>query len=182
MSWTSTDAQNLEHHPILALITSAFWLPAGQPWLWAVVLAVVLAMVERRTGTLITIAIFASGHVLATLVTELPVIWAVSVQLLPQIDAQWLDIGVSYGFFTVVGALLTMVPRAARWWLTALVIAAILEMYLRSDPTTLGSEVTVAGHLASLVIGMFAWWPWLRRAGLIGSLRLPGAGLPDTGR
>ena len=53
--------------------------------------------------------------------------------------------------------------------------ATILAVYLGMDPTSTDAIVTVAGHVLSLYIGMLGWLPWLRRRGLVASLRLPTA-------
>lgn len=170
---SSTDAVNLQHHPIQALLLSALWLEDAHWLAYAAIFTAVLAPLERRIGTRWTILIFASGHVLASLATELPVLVAVRTHLLPIVDARLIDVGVSYGFFAVAGALLMLLPTPARWWVLGLLNATILAIYLGMDPTSTDAIVTVAGHVLSLYIGMLGWLPWLRRRGLVASLRLP---------
>jgi hypothetical protein len=173
LALSSTDVVNLQRHPIQALLLSALWL-SDQHWLiYALIFTAVIAPLERLIGTRWTILIFASGHVLATLATELPVLVAVHAHLLPWVDAHLLDVGVSYGFFAVAGALSVLLPTPARWWVLALLNASILAIYLGMDPASVEALVTVAGHILSLYIGMLGWLPWLRRRGLVGSLRVP---------
>lgn len=183
LAMSSTDAANLAHHPIRVLFLSALWL-ADAHWLgYAAIFTVALAPLERRVGALWAVLVFASGHVLATLATELPVLWAVHSRLLPEMDAHLLDVGVSYGFFATAGALLLMVPTPLRWWLLATLNCCIAAIYLGSGPTSTDAVVTVAGHALSLYIGMVGWSPWARRRGLVGSLRIPerlGAGNSTT--
>lgn len=173
LALSSTDAVNLQRHPLQVLLLSALWLQDAHWLVYALIFTVVIAPLERRIGSRWTILIFASGHVLATLATELPVLIAVHAHLLPRVDAHLLDVGVSYGFFAVAGALSVLLPTPVRWWVLGLLNACILAIYLSTDPTSTDATVTVAGHLLSLYIGMIGWLPWLRRRGLVGSLSVP---------
>jgi lipid-A-disaccharide synthase-like uncharacterized protein len=173
LAMSSTDAVNLEHHPVRVLILSAMWLSDAHWLVYAAIFTVVLAPLERRVGAKWTVLVFASGHVVASLATELPVLWAVRAHLLPTVDAHLLDVGVSYGFFAVAGAALLMLPTPGRWWVLGVLNACVLAIYLGSGPTTADAVVTVAGHALSLYIGMLGWLPWARRRGLVGSLRMP---------
>ncbi|HEX3591815.1 MAG TPA: rhomboid-like protein [Pseudonocardiaceae bacterium] len=173
LAMSSTDAVNLAHHPVRALFLSALWLQDAHWLAYAAIFTLVLAPLERRIGWRWTVGVFASGHVLASLATELPVLWAVRSHLLPTVDAHLLDVGVSYGFFATAGALTLMLATPPRWWVLALLNACILAIYLGTGPATTGAIVTVAGHTLSLYIGMLGWLPWAKRRGLIGSVRLP---------
>jgi hypothetical protein len=173
LALSSTDAVNLQRHPIQVLLLSALWLQDAHWLIYALIFTAVIAPLERRIGTRWTILIFASGHVLASLATELPVLIAVRAHLLPRVDAHLLDVGVSYGFFAVAGALSVLLPTPPRWWVLGLLNASIVAIYLSTDPTSTDATVTVAGHLLSLYIGMLGWLPWLRRRGLVGSLPPP---------
>ncbi|MCU1684767.1 MAG: hypothetical protein JWQ81_5506 [Amycolatopsis sp.] len=160
---SSTDAHNLWHRPLVALLGSAVWL-SGEEWVpYAVIFAVAIAPLERRLGGWRTAGIFFSGHVLATLVTEVPIMVAISVGLLPKADGRWLDIGVSYGFFTTAGALVFLLNR--RWRLPAMLLIElfIVAIYVSDDPASIESIVTVAGHAVAAHFGYFWWGPWLRR-------------------
>jgi lipid-A-disaccharide synthase-like uncharacterized protein len=173
LALSSTDAVNLERHPVQVLFLSALWLQDAHWLVYAAIFTVALAPLERRIGTKWTVLVFASGHVVATLATELPVLWAVRTHLLPVMDAHLLDVGVSYGFFATAGALALMLPTPVRWWVLGFLTTSILAIYVSSDPMSTDSIVTVSGHILSLYIGMFGWLPWLRRRDLVGSLRLP---------
>ena len=173
LAMSSTSAANLQHHPLQALFLSALWLQDAHWLAYAAIFTLVLAPLERRIGPGWTVLVFASGHVLATLATELPVLWAVRSHLLPTVDAHLLDVGVSYGFFATAGALTLMLRTPARWWVLGALNAGILAIYLSTGPTTTDAVVTVAGHTLALYIGMLGWLPWARRRRLIGSLRLP---------
>jgi hypothetical protein len=166
LSVSSTDAVNLWHRPLVALLASAIWL-SGATWLpYALIFALAVAPLERQLGGWRTAGIFFSGHVVATLASEVPVMVALKAGLLPRADAHLLDIGVSYGFFTTAGALVFLL--APRWRLAALVLmeAFILAIYLSYEPTSMDSIVTLAGHFTAAQFGLLVWGPWLRRQGV----------------
>jgi hypothetical protein len=168
LALSSTDAHNLWRRPLLALLTSALWLSGGI-WLpYVVIFGLAIAPLERRIGSLRTAGVFFSGHVLATLATELPVMWAIRAGMLPKSDGNWLDIGVSYGFFTTAGALVFLLPGRRRLWALLAVETFIAVIYLGDDPTTMGSVVTLLGHAIAAHLGLFFWGPWLRRRGHAG--------------
>jgi hypothetical protein len=160
---SSTDAHNLWRRPLFALLTSAFWL-SGEAWLpYAVIFTLAVAPLERRIGSWRTVGVFASGHVVATLATELPIMVAIHLGTLPRTDAHWLDIGVSYGFFTTAGALVFLLTGRARRWALLTMELFIVLFYLTDDPNTLETVVTLVGHTIAAHFGLFTWGPWLRR-------------------
>ncbi|MFD2422622.1 rhomboid-like protein [Amycolatopsis pigmentata] len=179
---SSTDADNLVHHPINSLISSALWLGSKDWLVYAVIFAVAVAPLERRIGSGWTFAIFASGHVLATLATEVPMIVALQAGLLPHEAGQWLDVGVSYGFFATAGAMAIVLVPKQRGWAVAAIDLFIAVIYVTDAPATLPAGLTFAGHLIAAHIGMLGWLTWLRRHGYAGTARIgrvreePGAG------
>lgn len=174
MALSSTDAHNLWHWPVMSLISSALWI-SGRGWIgYVLIFAIAVAPLERRIGAGWTFAVFASGHVLATLATEVPVMWALRAGLLPGTDAHWLDIGVSYGFFATAGALVTILTPKLRRWAVVAIDVCIVVIYLADEPGSLLSVVTLVGHLTAAHIGMLGWRNWLRDRGLAGSLRFAG--------
>ncbi|WP_188317086.1 rhomboid-like protein [Solihabitans fulvus] len=171
LAWSSTSAQNIAHHPGRSLVASALWL-ADPHWLaYAFLFAVALAPLERRVGSRWTFAIFASGHVVASLATELPVLWAVRQHLLPRSDGHLIDVGVSYGLFATAGALLCVLRGPWRWTALAAAELGIVLVYLADGPGGTDASVTALGHLLALHLGLLGWLPWLRRRGLVGTLR-----------
>lgn len=177
----STDAHNMWHRPVASLISSALWIDGGGWLAYVAIFALAVAPLERRIGAGWTFAVFASGHVLATLATELPVMIALRQGLLPWADAHWLDIGVSYGFFATAGAMAPILAGRARLAAVLLIEALILVIYLTDQPGSLLSIVTVAGHAIAAHIGMLGWLPWLRRRRLVGTLRFRRPRVPEPG-
>ncbi len=159
---SSTDAHNLWRRPLTSLLTSALWL-SDEGWLaYVVIFTITVAPLERRFGARRTALVFFSGHVLATLATELPVMALISSGMLPSSAGRWLDIGVSYGFFTTAGALVFLLR--GRWRITALVAleAFIALIWLTDDPIGLDSVVTLAGHAFAAHFGLLFWGRRLR--------------------
>ncbi|WP_200834524.1 rhomboid-like protein [Amycolatopsis alkalitolerans] len=171
LAGASTDAHNLWHRPVMSLISSALWIEDSGWLVYVLIFALAVAPLERRVGAGWTFAVFASGHVLATLATELPVMVALRQGWLPAADGRWLDIGVSYGFFATAGAMVPILAKRLRLVAVAVIEVLIVVIYLTDDPGSLLSIVTVAGHAIAAHIGMLGWWPWLRRRGLAGTLR-----------
>ncbi|WP_410562086.1 rhomboid-like protein [Amycolatopsis sp. cmx-4-61] len=167
---SSTDAHNLGRRPLTSLLSSAIWLP-GESWLpYALIFAVAVAPLERRFGARRTALVFFAGHIVATLVTELPVMALISAHVLPNSAGHWLDIGVSYGFFTTAGALVFLLPARARLAALAVTEAFIAAIWLSDDPASLDSVVTLLGHAFAAHFGLLVCGPWLRE-----SIRRPGA-------
>jgi hypothetical protein len=159
---SSTDAHNLWRRPLTSLFSSAIWLP-GENWIaYALIFAVAVAPLERRFGARRTALVFFSGHIVATLVTELPVMALISAQVLPGSAGHWLDIGVSYGFFTTAGALVFLLPGRARLLALAAMEAFIAAIWLSDEPVSLDSLVTLLGHAFAAHFGLLFCGPWLR--------------------
>jgi hypothetical protein len=148
LRWMSTNVHNLAHRPISSIVASAFYIDSRALAAWSIALAVVLVAVERRYGSLRAIAAFASGHVLATLATEGVVAIGVWRNTLPDADADWLDVGVSYGLASTLGVAIYLLP--ARWArLAGAAVGAGLIADLVLDP-----DMTPAGHCLAYGIGL----------------------------
>jgi hypothetical protein len=155
MLWASTDVDNMVSAPIRSLLASALiidgrWLPT------ALLIGAAAVPLERRIGSLRTMAVFASGHVLATVLTEGGIWVAVASGHYPDSDRVRLDVGTSYGMWAMIGAALFLLP--ARYRRRAVAVSAT---YLLA---VLGLERDMAsiGHVVSLSIGL-AWWPFMPR-------------------
>jgi hypothetical protein len=157
---SSTDVEHLSTHPLFVLVSSALWVDGIVDCVLAVlVLGIVATVLERRVGTRWVVAIFASGHVGATLLTEGSVAVGVHYGVLPATAASRLDVGVSYGVAAMLGAVAGLLPRPVRT-----IGVAGCWAYL-GWPIATGLDMTSWGHVIALGIGV-GWWPWLRRLDL----------------
>lgn len=150
LRWASTNLVNLSHHPVSALVASAFVSP-GSIWLDVVVLAVAGAVLERGTTTARTALVLIAGHVVASLLTEGAVRIAIAVHTDPSAAARQLDVGISYVMYTAVGAALRFLPARWRRFGVVLAIAYVGSALLREP------GMTTSGHLLSLGIGLVSW-------------------------
>ncbi|MEV8324827.1 rhomboid-like protein [Kitasatospora sp. NPDC056731] len=155
---SSSDGHNLLQHPLRALLLSGFWV-AGEVWmpyLWG--FAVTLAPLERRIGPARAAAVFAIGHVTATLLSQGVVITAVETGRMETAALDYLDIGVSYGVLTCLGAVAGLLP-----WRGRLVALGGAGLLIAEQILTERDLVTAVGHPAAVLTGV-ALWRWLRRA------------------
>jgi hypothetical protein len=160
LKFSSTDVDHLSKHPLLVLASSALWVDGVVDSLLAVlVLGIVATVLERRIGTRWVVAIFASGHVGATLVTEGSVAIGVHYGMLPATATSRLDVGVSYGLAAMLGASAGLLPRPVR------TIGVAGGWAYLGWPIASGLDMTSWGHIIALGIGV-SWWPWLRHRNL----------------
>lgn len=151
----STNIHELSQNPVRVLISSAFWIDGGE-WLpYAVLYTVFHAPAERRLGTLRWLTVAAASHVLATLVSEGVLAWAIRHGHAPGTAANTLDVGVSYALAGVVAVLTYYVPRPWRY----VYLFAVLVIY--GVPLVTGRTFTDIGHLTAVLIGL-ACYPLTR--------------------
>jgi len=157
LRFSSTDVDHLSKHPVFVLATSALWVDGVVDAVLAVlVLGIVATVLERRIGTRWVVAIFASGHVGATLLTEGSVAAGVHYGVLPATATSRLDVGVSYGLAAMLGAAAGLLPRPVR------TIGVAGGWAYLGWPIATGLDMTSWGHIIALGIGV-SWWPWLKR-------------------
>ncbi|MFD9726790.1 rhomboid-like protein [Streptomyces sp. NPDC059072] len=141
----STNVDNLAAGRWETLLTSALVVEEPMPLPYALLLVAVLGYAEYAYGAWWTAAVFLFGHAAATLL----VYGALRRTTDPQTRGA-LDVGTSYGFNAVLGALTSALPRGAvrttaRIGLLALAAAPVVKR---------GRTFTDAGHLAALGIGV----------------------------
>ncbi|MFG3223476.1 rhomboid-like protein [Kitasatospora sp. NPDC048194] len=155
---SSSDGHNLLQHPLRALALSGFWIAGDvwMPYLWG--FALTLAPLERRVGSARAAAVFAIGHVTATLLSQGVVIAAVETGRMAPGAMRDLDIGVSYGVLACLGAVSGLLPRPAR--VLALGGAGLM---IAQQIAAEKDVVTAVGHPAAVLAGV-ALWRWLRGA------------------
>ncbi|MEV4556033.1 rhomboid-like protein [Kitasatospora sp. NPDC049285] len=164
-SLSSTDAHNLLAHPMLSLVGSGLWVagPVWMPYFWAFLLTV--APLERRVGALRALGVFAAGHIVATLLSQGVVVAVVADGRAEPGLLDAMDIGVSYGVLTSLGALAGLLRPAGRGIALGAGLALIAHQ-VASDPDL----VTSVGHPAALAVGI-SLWPLLRGRGPRGPRR-----------
>jgi hypothetical protein len=159
LSDSSSDAANLLQRPEVALAASAMWMsePTAVWPAYLVVFLLTVAQLERRLGWLRTLAVFAAGHVAATLATEVPIALAVATGGLAPGALHRIDLGVSYGVLACLGALAALVPIRQQGRLVGVGIAAVLAASVFGD-----SSVAAIGHPLAYLVGVLLW-PTVRR-------------------
>jgi hypothetical protein len=146
----STNLDNLTDRPLQVLIASAFWTTGTAiPWQLLLRFTIIMAPVERRLGTRRTIGVFASGHVLATLLVAAGIEIGVQRGLLDLRLAHASDVGVSYGLYAIAGAMTWLLAPGRRRVLWVLALLAAISV-----ATVGGLTFTDAGHYLSLAIGL----------------------------
>jgi hypothetical protein len=158
----STNADNLAHHPVNALLGSAFVLdPVGDGVLSTgvslVAVALCLGALERETGPWRAVAVALAGHVGATLVTAL----VISSGVYPTDLTDVIDVGPGYVAFTAAGAVTALAPAVLRApWL------ALLVVYPLTSAEWFGvvPESAAAGNVVSVLFGLCAGAFAVRRA------------------
>ncbi|MEV4936716.1 rhomboid-like protein [Streptomyces zaomyceticus] len=152
----SSNLHQLSHHPVRALLASAFWIedPADL-LLYAVLFEVLHAPVERWLGTAKWLFTVGTAHIAATLISQQVVLVAIRLHDVPRSMAHVVDIGVSYGLAASAGILTYRLPRPWRWFYLAGVIAFFVV------PLAMDRTYTDLGHAISLAIGL-ACYPLTR--------------------
>lgn len=153
----STDVAHLRSSPLTVLAASA--LVSDQPWLsFLPLFCLSIAPLERRIGSARTAAVFATGHVTATLATELPLGAGISLGWVPASAANRLDVGASYGMYACTGALSVLLPPAWRRRALGAAAASTLVAALADTQDPVGS----IGHPVALAVGALCGWALIR--------------------
>ncbi|RKT56796.1 rhomboid-like protein [Saccharothrix australiensis] len=146
----STNTGNLAHHPVNALVGSAFVLDPGDGVVFTAVallgLAVCLGAFERVVGPWRAVGVALAGHVGATMAaTAVIALGAYPVDL-----SEVVDVGVGHVAFAAGGAVTVLVPVVLRGpWLAVLVgYPLLVAEWFGAVP-----EFDAVGHVAAAVIG-----------------------------
>ncbi|MER6981263.1 rhomboid-like protein [Streptomyces carpinensis] len=144
----STNIHELSDNPVRVLFASAMWIASGR-WLpYAVLYTVFHAQAERWLGTLRWLLVCVAAHVLATLISEGALLWAIQRGMVPGSAVNTLDVGVSYALAGVVGVLTYRIARPWRY----LYAAAVLAFF--GVPLLAGRTFTDLGHFTAVLIGL----------------------------
>ncbi|MFF2193237.1 rhomboid-like protein [Streptomyces sp. NPDC058157] len=141
----STNVDNLDRGRWETLLSSALVVEEPMPLPYALLLVAVLGYAEYAYGAWWTAAVFLFGHASATLL-----VYGVLRRTADRETRRAVDVGTSYGFNAVLGALTSALPRGAvRTTVRAGLLALAVRPVLRRERT-----FTDAGHLVALGLGM----------------------------
>ena len=144
----STNLDQLQHHPVKVLITSALWTETPSFLFWFLVFNLFHVPVERWLGTRRWLAVVAIAHIGATLVSEGTVLVLIHTGALPHRTAYALDIGVSYALAGSVGVLTWIFARPLRWYYLGATGAFFLLLLVGYW------DFTNLGHITAFLIGL----------------------------
>ncbi|MER7850253.1 rhomboid-like protein [Kitasatospora sp. NPDC096077] len=160
--YLSTNLDNLHDHPVRALVGSALLYDGtltdiastgfgGTLITLGLGIVVALSWAERRFGTPRAAAVFLAGHVGATLVTALVILFALHQGWYPEDVRAASDYGISYGAQAALAFATLALPRWARLPWGAFVFA----WPLAGDHEWPGPlpEFTTVGHLLAAALG-----------------------------
>lgn len=163
----STNLSNLPHTPVRSLVGSMLFFDgtltsiASQHFVGTLItlgigVGLCLAWLERRYGAMRAYAVFALGHVLATLITAQVIRVAIAHDWYPTSVRHAIDFGISYGAEAVLAAGALLLKR------TRLLAAAAVVAWpvLGGDWSGVLPDFTTVGHLTAAAVG-FACGAWL---------------------
>lgn len=145
----STNLENLDRHPIRALVGSAFFIDGSLP-LHVPFGFVPLAISESRLGSKRTVAIFAVGHIGATLITAATIRRGIATGYYDPSVAESQDVGISYGGLTVRFAAIGALNSATGIRVDIARAGALLAI---TQPWQLPRDFTATGHTVAAAIG-----------------------------
>jgi rhomboid family protein len=145
--WASTNVANLRHHPVSALVVSAF-LPSGWPFAWLAPIALTMFAANRAVGTAGLALICAAGHVIGTAVSEGIVAYRVDHGSLPPTWLHIFDVGPSYAVVSAIVLVVMFGTRIAR--VTALVVFVVLVFVSHLFAGLTSFQVAAVGHLTAI--------------------------------
>src|SRR5258708_15054585 len=130
--WASTNVASLQHHPVPALVLSAF-LPSGPPFAWLALIALTMFGANRAVGTARLALICAAGHLIGTGVSEGIVAYRVDYGSLPPAWSHIPDVSPSYPLVSAIVVAVLFVSSLPR--LPALAVFAILVFLIHILPS-----------------------------------------------
>jgi hypothetical protein len=164
-AWSSTNVENLAHHPLGALATSPFFLGPGEVptpgtvVIVAIGIGVALWWLEARRGPATAVTAFLGGHLGATAGTAPVIVALVRAGRYPVAVLSAVDVGISYGAQAATAAAVVLLPR---WWSLAGALVVVAWPLLDADWYGAFPDFTTVGHLVAAGLG-FAVGPVARR-------------------
>jgi Rhomboid-like protein len=155
---SSTNLANMSTHPFAVLFLSALVVSPAAGLVLLVPVVIAYGEIQRWVGVGSTVLIVVFGHVGATLVVMMLEITALRDHLVRLNIAVRPDVGVSYGMFAALGALLFLVPLPWRWAYGLGCLAVVVGLLI------VVLDFTNLGHASAWLIGLALSW-LLRSAG-----------------
>lgn len=151
----STNLQHLTSNPARVMVRSAFFVSQSELLVWGGLFLVFLAPAERWLGTARALAVFAMGHVIATLGAALDV-W-VHIRFFHGPASLWnvQDTGASYGFMALAG----IMAYRLRGWNRGVLLAVLAGVVAYGAWE--GTGFTARGHAIAVLVGL-ALYPMTR--------------------
>jgi hypothetical protein len=146
--WASTNVANLRHHPVPALVVSAF-LPSGWPFAWLVPIALVMFAANHSVGTARLALICTAGHLIGTGVSEGIVAYRVDHGTLSPAWLHIFDVGPSYVVVSAIVVVVMFGTRLARAAALAVFAGLVFVSHILAGLTSL--QVAAVGHLTAMV-------------------------------
>ncbi len=160
LEWTSTNLVNLRHHPVAALVASAFF-AEGSILTWTVLALVGLGVVNASLGNWRTALLVGAAHVVGTLISEGILAYRIGHGDAPASDRLIVDVGPSYVVTCALVAGICYGPGLFRL-LPAAGFALLAPSLFGGLPHL---EVSSVGHLCAVMIAVMVGWPlWRGRA------------------
>lgn len=170
----STNLHQLARDPVRVLISSAFWLPGTFSLvLWAALLSLVLAPMERRIGSWRLGIVFAIGHVGATLLTAAGLWAALRFDTVEQAVVNARDVGASYGLLAAAAAMTYLLAPRLRLGYAVLLLAGVVAA------AALSHTFTDFGHLLAALLG-FGCYRLVHGRSTLAPINVPWVTFPAT--
>ena len=144
---SSTNLDNLRHHPVSVLVLSAFVLGSPAELAEIPLLIWSYGALQRWLGRGATVVTGVFGHVGATLFVAVLLITGITRGLVSPAVGFLADVGVSYGMAAVAGLCVIRVPRRWRAWYLTVLIGVLAGGLLLSH------TFTDVGHATAFCIG-----------------------------
>jgi hypothetical protein len=158
--WASTNTYNLHHHPLQALVFSAF-LAEQSRVIWLAVIALAMFGANRALGNWRFVIVCAAGQVVGTLASEGIEGYRIDHGQLPSSAAHIIDIGPSY---VVVSAIVVAVMYGS--WPARIVAAFDFAALVFGGHIFAGLsnlEVSAVGHVTAMVTAAVCGYLLTRR-------------------
>ncbi|MFF2147640.1 rhomboid-like protein [Kitasatospora sp. NPDC058190] len=162
----SSNVHHMEVGKWWTMFTSGLVVDGVPAWAGIAAVAVALGLAEWRWGPARAGAVFAFGHLGATLLTE-GAMWVMVTARIPGALSRARDVGISYGLVATVACLLALGPRPLRRYGLSALASALATAW------AVDQQLADAGHLVALGLGVLASrTAWVRARAL---------GTPDSG-